>query len=152
MHEEYTEGLYVGYRWYDAQQIAPLFPFGHGLSYTTFTYGEPKVSKPSMTASGKVTVSVPVTNSGSVAGAEVVQFYVSDPEASVSRPVKELKGFAKVFLEPGETRTVSVDLDRSALSYFDAARHEWVAEPGRFDVLVGSSSSDIRGTVSFDLK
>jgi beta-glucosidase len=152
MHEEYTEGLYVGYRWYDAQQVKPLFPFGHGLSYTTFSYGEPKVSKPSMTASGKVTVSVPVTNTGSVAGAEVVQFYVSDPEASVDRPVKELKGFAKVLLEPGETRTVSVDLDRSALSYFDAARHEWVAEPGRFDVLVGSSSSDIRGTVSFDLK
>ena len=152
MHEEYTEGLYVGYRWYDARQVKPLFPFGHGLSYTTFSYGEPKVSKPSMTSSSKVTVSVPVTNTGSVAGAEVVQFYVSDPEASVDRPVKELKGFAKVLLEPGETKTVSVDLDRSALSYFDAARHEWVAEPGRFDVLVGSSSSDIRGTVSFDLK
>ena len=152
MHEEYTEGLYVGYRWYDARQVKPLFPFGHGLSYTTFSYGEPKVSKASITASGKVTVSVPVTNTGSVAGAEVVQFYVSDPEASVDRPVKELKGFAKIRLEPGETKTVSVDLDRSALSYFDAARHEWVAEPGRFDVLVGSSSSDIRGTVSFDLK
>ena len=152
MHEEYSEGLYVGYRWFDSQKIAPLFPFGHGLSYTTFTYGDPKVSKASMTASVTVTVSVPVTNSGSVAGAEVVQFYVSDPEASVDRPVKELKGFSKVWLEPGETKTVSVDLDRSALSFFDAARHEWVAEPGRFDVLVGSSSQDIRGTVSFDLK
>ena len=152
MHEEYSEGLYVGYRWFDSQKIAPLFPFGHGLSYTTFAYGEPKVSKASVTASGTVTVSVPVTNSGSVAGAEVVQFYVSDPEASVDRPVKELKGFSKVWLEPGETKTVSVELDRSALSFFDAAKHEWVAEPGRFDVLVGSSSSDIRGTVSFDLK
>ena len=150
--EEYSEGIYVGYRWYDTQGIAPLFPFGHGLSYTTFAYGEPKVSKTSVTASGKVTVSVPVTNTGSVAGAEVVQFYVSDPEASVDRPAKELKGFCKVRLEPGETRTVSVELDRSALSFFDDARHEWVAEPGRFDVLVGSSSSDIRGTVSFELK
>ena len=151
-NEDYSEGLYVGYRWYDAQQVKPLFPFGYGLSYTTFEYGEPKVSKTSIAASGKVTVSVPVTNTGSVAGAEVVQFYVSDPEASVDRPVKELKGFAKVRLEPGETQTVSVELDRSALSFFDAAKHEWVAEPGRFDVLVGSSSADIRGTVSFDLK
>ena len=152
LEENYSEGIYVGYRWYEKQQIAPLFPFGHGLSYTTFAYGEPKVSKATMTTGGNVTVSVPVTNSGSVAGAEVVQFYVADPECSVDRPVKELKGFGKVFLAPGETKTVSVTLDKSALSFFNAGKHAWVAEPGRFEVLVGSSSADIRGRVSFELK
>ena len=152
LEENYSEGIYVGYRWFEKQQIAPLFPFGHGLSYTTFAYGEPKVSKSTMTAGGTVTVSVPVTNSGSVAGAEVVQFYVADPECSVDRPVKELKGFSKVFLAPGETKTVSVTLDKSALSFFDAGKHAWVAEPGRFEVLVGSSSADIRGQVSLELR
>ena len=152
LEENYSEGIYVGYRWFEKQQIAPLFPFGHGLSYTTFVYGEPKVSKSTMTAGGTVTVSVPVTNSGSVAGAEVVQFYVADPECSVDRPVKELKGFSKVFLAPGETKTVSVTLDKSALSFFDAGKHAWVAEPGRFDILVGSSSADIRGQVSLELR
>ena len=151
LEETYSEGIYVGYRWYESKQIAPLFPFGHGLSYTTFAYGEPKVSK-AVTTDGSVSVSVPVTNTGSVAGAEVVQFYVADPEASVDRPVKELKGFDKVWLEPGETKTVTVQLTRESLSFFDAARHAWVAEPGRFDVLVGASSADIRGTVSFELK
>ncbi|MBR1569477.1 MAG: glycoside hydrolase family 3 C-terminal domain-containing protein [Bacteroidales bacterium] len=151
LEETYSEGIYVGYRWYEAKEVTPLFPFGYGLSYTTFAYGEPKVSK-TVTTDGAVTVSVPVTNTGSVAGAEVVQFYVSDPESSVDRPVKELKGFDKVFLQPGETKTVSVQLTRESLSYFDAGKHAWVAEPGRFDVLVGASSADIRGTVSFELK
>ena len=105
-----------------------------------------------MTPDGTVTVSVDVTNTGDVAGAEVVQFYVADPDASVDRPVKELKGFGKVFLEPGETKTVSAVLDRKALSFFDAEKHAWVAEPGRFDVLVGASSADIRGQVSFELR
>ncbi|MBQ1637917.1 MAG: glycoside hydrolase family 3 C-terminal domain-containing protein [Bacteroidales bacterium] len=150
LEEEYTEGIYVGYRWFDAKQVKPLFPFGHGLSYTTFEYGEPAVSK-AVTADGAVTVRVPVTNTGAVAGAEVVQVYVSDPEASVDRPVKELKGFCKVWLEPGETKTVAVDLTRESLSFFDAAAHSWKAEPGRFDVLVGASSADIRGSVSFEL-
>ena len=152
LEETYSEGIYVGYRWYEARQIAPLFPFGHGLSYTTFEYGAPKVSKSTMPAGGTVTVSVPVTNTGAVAGAEVVQFYVSDPACSVDRPVKELKGFRKVFLAPGETKTVSVELNRDALCFFDADTHAWVAEPGRFDVLAGSSSADVRGSVSFELK
>ena len=151
LEEIYSEGLFVGYRWFDARKVKPLFPFGHGLSYTTFAYGTPSVSK-AVTADGSVSISVPVTNTGTVAGAEVVQFYVSDPEASVERPVKELKGFCKVWLEPGETKTVSVGLDRSSLSFFDAERHAWRAEPGRFDVLVGSSATDIRGSVSFELK
>ena len=152
LKETYTEGLYVGYRWFEKQRIAPLFPFGHGLSYTTFAYGTPKLSRSTMTPDGTVTVSVDVTNTGDVAGAEVVQFYVADPDASVDRPVKELKGFGKVFLEPGETKTVSAVLDRKALSFFDAEKHAWVAEPGRFDVLVGASSADIRGQVSFELR
>ena len=152
LREEYTEGIYVGYRWYEKQQIAPLFAFGHGLSYTTFAYGEPKLSRGTMTADGTVTVSVDVTNTGNVAGAEIVQFYIADPEASVDRPVKELKGFGKVFLAPGETKTVSAVLDKNALSFFDAGKHAWVAEPGRFEVLVGASSADIRGRASFELK
>ena len=150
LEETYSEGIYVGYRWFEAQRVTPLFPFGHGLSYTTFEYGAPTVSA-KKTADGAVTVSVPVANTGTVAGAEVVQFYVSDPEASVDRPVKELKGFCKVWLEPGETKSVSVDLTRESLSYFDAGNHRWTAEPGRFDVLVGASSADIRGSVSFEL-
>ena len=105
-----------------------------------------------MTADGTVTVSVDVTNTGNVAGAEIVQFYIADPEASVDRPVKELKGFGKVFLAPGETKTVSAVLDKNALSFFDAGKHAWVAEPGRFEVLVGASSADIRGRASFELK
>ena len=152
LEEEYSEGVFVGYRWYEAKDIKPLFPFGHGLSYTTFEYGEPQLSRSSMTADGSITVSVPVTNTGDVAGAEVVQVYVSDPEASVARPVKELKGFAKVMLEPGQTKTVSVVLDRQSLSFFDAEKHAWVAEPGRFDVLIGSSSANIRHSVSFELR
>ena len=150
LEETYSEGIYVGYRWFEARQVTPLFPFGHGLSYTTFEYGAPTVSA-KKTADGAVTVSVPVANTGTVAGAEVVQFYVSDPESSVDRPVKELKGFCKVWLEPGETKSVSVDLTRESLSYFDAGNHHWTAEPGRFDVLVGASSADIRGSVSFEL-
>ena len=151
LEETYSESIYVGYRWYDARQVTPLFPFGHGLSYTTFAYGTPSVSK-AVTTDGALTVRVSVTNTGSVAGAEVVQFYVSDPEASVDRPVKELKGFCKVWLEPGETKTASAALSRASLSFFDAASHQWKAEPGRFDVLVGASSADIRGSVSFELK
>lgn len=144
--QEYTEGIYVGYRWYEAQNIKPLFAFGHGLSYTTFEYGEASLSSKRFHGNG-VTVSVPVTNTGKVAGAEVVQVYVSDLEASVDRPVKELKGFAKVYLEPGQTKTVKVELDKRAFSFFDVARHEWVAEEGDFDILVGAASDDIRTRV-----
>ncbi len=152
VREEYTEGIYVGYRWYDAQDITPLWSFGHGLSYTSFAYGEPKLSASAMRRGGRLTVSVPVTNTGDVAGAEVVQFYVSDPEASVDRPVKELKGFGKIWLEPGQTGTVSVSLDERALSFFDADKHAWVAENGRFDILVGASAADIRARASFELR
>lgn len=146
----YTEGIYVGYRWYEAQNVKPLFPFGYGLSYTTFEYGQAKASSKTMGKTLKV--KVPVTNTGKVAGAEVVQLYIHDVEASVDRPVKELKGFEKVYLEPGETRTVEFVIDREALSFFDADRHEWVAEPGEFKALIAASSDDIRSEIAFELK
>ena len=163
--EYYDEGIYIGYRWYDTKEIPVQFPFGYGLSYTTFDYSDAKVAKAVVkgagttavteaTGSGKAvqTVSVKVKNTGNVAGAEVIQLYVTDPEASVDRPAKELKGFQKVFLQPGETRTVSFTLDRAALSWFDAEKHCWVAEPGTFQVLIGSSSADIRASAEFELK
>ena len=148
---EYTEGIYVGYRWYDLHG-GVLFPFGHGLSYTTFEYGEPRVSRKSINLNGTVTVTVPVKNTGDVAGSEVVQLYVADVEATVGRPAKELKGFAKVALEPGQKADVSFTLDRDALSFFDAEKHAWVAEKGIFRAIVAASAQDIRGTVEFELK
>lgn len=148
----YGEGLLVGYRWNDAKDVAPLFAFGHGLSYTTFSYGDVTIDKTSMNKKGSVTVTVPVTNTGNRAGKEVVQLYISDKEASVMRPEKELKGFAKVELEPGQTKEVSFVIDAEALSFFDDKKHEWVAEQGEFEALVGAASDDIKGGVTFTLK
>lgn len=147
---DYSEGIYIGYRWYEAKNIKPMFPFGYGLSYTTFNYGQPTAS--SRTMKDKITVKVPVTNTGNLAGAEVVQLYIQDLVASVDRPVKELKGFEKVYLEPGQTKTVEFVIDKSALSFFDADKHEWVAEPGEFKAIVAASSEDVRGEVLFTLK
>lgn len=148
----YDEGIYVGYRWFESRGIEPLFAFGHGLSYTEFTYGQATASPRTMRRGGKLKISVPVTNSGDRAGAEVVQLYISDPECSVDRPVKELKGFEKLWLEPGETKTATITVDESALSFFDEASHSWVAEPGVFEACIGAASDDIRTTVSFKLK
>ena len=148
----YSEGVYVGYRWYSTQEIPVQFPFGHGLSYTTFEYSNAKAAKPSMTAAGTLKVSVDVENTGSVDGAEVVQLYIADPEASIDRPAKELKGFEKVFLKAGEKKTVTFEIDAEDLSYFDAEKHEWVAESGEFQALLGSSSEDLKAMVSFQLK
>lgn len=145
----YDEGIYVGYRWYDTREIPVLFPFGHGLSYTTFAYGEARAPK---STRDKLTISIPITNTGKVAGAEVVQLYIQDVEASVDRPRKELKGFEKIRLQPGETKTVRFTIGRDALSFFDAQKHEWVAEPGTFKALIGASVTDIRSEVSFELK
>ena len=148
----YSEGVYVGYRWYSSKDIPVQFPFGHGLSYTAFEYGNAKASKASMKADGTIKVSVEVTNAGDYDGAEVVQLYISDPESTIDRPVKELKNFEKVWLKAGETRTVTFEIDAEDLSYFDAEEHAWVAEPGEYQALVGSSSEDIRSVVSFNLK
>lgn len=148
--ETYSEGIYVGYRWYEKQAVPVLFPFGHGLSYTEFTYGDAECT--SVMKNGKIKVSVPVTNKGTVAGAEVVQLYIAAKESSVDRAVKELKNFEKVYLEPGQTAVVKFEVCEEDLAYFDADTHSWVSEKGEYEVLVGSSSADIRTTATFCLK
>jgi beta-glucosidase len=151
LHVEYAEGIYVGYRGFDKHDVEPLFPFGHGLSYTAFDYGKPKIEPGRIPAGKAVGVTVSVRNSGTRTGAEVVQLYLQPPPSRVDRPVKELKGFGRVMLQPGETKTVSFTLDKAAMSFYDSAVHDWVAEPGRFTVLVGASSRDIRATGEFEL-
>ena len=148
---EYKEGLYVGYRWADKYDVEPLFAFGHGLSYTDFTYGDAK-AKASVKAGADLKVSIDVTNSGKVAGKEVVQLYIGDEQAYLDRPVKELKGFKKIHLEPGETKTVEFVIEPDMLKFFDDAKHEWVLEKGKFTAYVGASSQDIRSEVSFEVK
>ena len=150
-HVLYGEGIFVGYRYYDKKRVAPLFPFGHGLSYTTFTYDNLRLSAGALAPGETLTVTVDVTNSGPRAGQEVVQLYVRDARASLARPEKELKGFAKVALEPGETRAVTLPLDMRALAYYDDAKAAWVAEAGEFEALVGASSADIRARAGFSL-
>jgi beta-glucosidase len=147
----YAEGIFMGYRHYDQEQIDPLFPFGYGLSYTTFTYANLRLSTDTIRPEQRLTVSLDVTNTGQRTGQEVVQLYVRDVTASVARPPKELKGFAKVALAPGETRQVTLSLDRAALAFWDEGQHAWVAEAGTFEVFVGSSSRDIRARAAFDL-
>lgn len=132
VNEKYNESIFVGYRWADKQKKAkPLFPFGHGLSYTTFEYGKPVADKKTMTADDTITFTVTVKNTGDREGQEVVQLYISDKKSSLPRPVKELKGFRKVKLAPGEEQKVSFTVAKDALSFFDDAKHEWIAEPGR---------------------
>ncbi len=150
--EEYREGILVGYRWHDTKRIKPLFAFGHGLSYTSFMIGDASVDKKEITQSDSITITVPVTNTGVIPGAEVVQLYIADPVCSVTRPTKELKGFEKVYLQPGETRHVSFTVGIDALSYFDSDSHQWKAEPGEFKAMLGNSSDKIASTVSFVLK
>ena len=139
----YTEGIFVGYRHFDKSGIKPLFPFGYGLSYTSFGYKNLSVSPTSVSADDPITVSFDVTNTGNRAGAEVAQVYVGDHHAHVPRPIKELKGFSKVSLNPGETKQVTVTLDSRAFSYYDDKNHRWTAEPGEFDILVGRSATQI---------
>jgi beta-glucosidase len=148
----YNEGIFVGYRWHDKQNIKPLFSFGHGLSYTTFEYGKVTADKKEMVSSDKITFKVDVKNTGKREGSEVVQLYVSDLKSSLPRPVKELKGFEKVSLKPGETKTILFTIDNSALSFFDASKHAWVAEPGDFEALIGASSTDIKSKIGFILR
>ena len=152
INEIYREDIFVGYRWADKEKIKPLFPFGHGLSYTTFAYGKPSADKKTMTADDTISFTVNVKNTGTREGQEVVQLYISDKKSSLPRPVKELKGFQKVKLAPGEEKAVTLTIDKKALSFFDDAKHEWVAEPGKFEVVIGSSSRDIKGIVLFELK
>lgn len=145
----YSEGVFVGYRGFERSGKKPLFAFGHGLSYTTFKYSKLAIS-PTSTADGMVTISFDVTNTGKRAGAEVAQVYVGDGHSKVERPAKELKGFAKLMLKPGETRRVTVKLDRRAFSYYDADSKHWTATPGEFSILVGGASNriELRGVVN----
>ncbi len=147
----YGEGLLIGYRWYDAHELAVSFPFGHGLSYTTFAYSDLQVEVTTDGPEPRVEVSLTVTNTGSRAGAEVVQLYVGDPIASVYRPVQELRGFRKLRLEPGASAEVSIELDHRAFAYWHTSRGEWVVEGGAFQIRVGSSSRDIRLTQTITL-
>lgn len=149
---KYNEGIFVGYRWADKENIKPLFSFGHGLSYTKYQYGKVSVDNKTMSANGTVTVTVPVKNIGNRKGEEIVQLYVSDLKSSLPRPVKELKGFSKVALNPGEEKTVSFVIDAEKLKFYDDTRQEWVAEPGAFEAIIGASSTDIRGKAAFELK
>lgn len=151
--EKYNESIFVGYRWTDKQKkVKPLFPFGHGLSYTTFAYGKPTADKKTMSADDTITFTVNVKNTGTREGQEVVQLYVSDLKSSLPRPIKELKGFSKVKLAPGEEKAVSITVSKDALSFFDDAKHEWVAEPGKFEAVIAASAADIKGVVPFELK
>ena len=150
--EEYQEGIYVGYRWTDKQKIKPLFAFGHGLSYTTFELGKAVADKKELVGNDKMTFMVSVTNTGSKAGAETLQLYISKPKSKTDRPVKELKAFQKVFLEPGECRNVTLTIDREALCYYDETISGWTAEPGTYEALIGTASDRISQKVIFTHK
>lgn len=139
----YGEGLFVGYRYYEKKDIAPLFPFGHGISYTTFEYSNLQILSQFRVEDG-LKVSFDVKNTGKVAGKEIVQVYVRDIQASLVRPEKELKAFAKVTLQPGENKTISLDLDQEAFWFYDPQAKRWITEPGEFEIIIGASSQDIR--------
>ena len=150
-HVRYGEGLYVGYRYYEKKKVAPLFPFGFGLSYTRFRFGALTLSPETIGPGGAVEASIEVANVGDREGSTVLQFYVADEQASVSRPNKELKRFVKARLAPGEKRTVTATLDMRCLAFFDIGTRSWKAEAGRFTLIVGSSSADIHSRASFAL-
>ena len=149
---EYKEGLLVGYRWHDAKNIKPLFPFGHGLSYTHFSYSKLRMSAKEMKKGESLTCTITLTNNGDRDGSEVVQLYLSDKKSALPRPPKELKGFQKVELKAGESREVSFVINEDLLQYYNDREQAWAAEPGRFEVLVGASSQEIKAKAVFNLK
>jgi beta-glucosidase len=148
----YSEGILVGYRWYDKKNIEPLFPFGIGLSYTTFEFSGLKMSDSSMNKEDSLTVELTVKNTGNVKGDEIVQLYIHDKKASVEREIKSLKGFQRVSLEAGESKTVSMKIDKSVISFYDVNSKMWVVELGEFEVLVGNSSRNILLKQTFTVK
>lgn len=150
--QEYKEDILVGYRWYDTKKVKPLFPFGYGMSYTSFDYGKLQVSQKSISENDTLQISLTVKNSGHVDGKEIVQLYIGDEKCSVLRPVKELKEFAKVELKAGEEKQISFYIDADDLKFYDDKRNEWVVEPGKFKAYVGASSADIRGVLEFEYK
>lgn len=148
----YDEGIFIGYRWYDTKDIEPQFAFGYGLSYTSFEYSNARLSKDRMRPGKHIEVSVNIRNTGERAGAEIVQLYISDPASSLDRPAKELKGFRKVYLEPGESSKVTFRIEEKELSFFDPSRHIWVAETGKYIAHIAASSRDIRASLEFELR
>ena len=147
----YNEGVFVGYRYVDKFDVKPQFHFGHGLSYTKFRYGKPIADKTKIHYGDTIKITVPITNVGNLSGKEVVQLYVHDEKASVPRPVKELKGFVKLDLAPGETKNAVFSISSRDLSFYDEASQCWKAEPGGFKLMIGASSSDIRSNLSITL-
>ena len=150
--EEYKEGIYVGYRWTDKERIKPTFAFGHGLSYTQFEISNLRSDKPQITQDDSITFTVNVKNTGKRAGSEVVQLYIHDVNSSVDRPKKELKGFQKVYLQPGENKEVSITINKEALSFYDESSSSWKAEAGKFEALVGNTSDNLKLKKVFELK
>jgi beta-glucosidase len=150
-NEVYKEDILVGYRWFDTKNIEPRFPFGYGLSYTTFTYGKAVADKKEMAEDGTITISVPVKNTGKMKGKEVVELYIADQKSTEMRPKKELKAFRKIELNPGEEKMVHFTIDKTALQFYSNIKKAWVAEPGKFTVLIGASSRDIRSKVDINL-
>lgn len=150
--EEYREDILVGYRWHDTKKIPARYPFGHGLSYTTFEYGKASASAKSIGQGDSLTITIPIKNTGESKGKETVQLYIGDEKASVLRPVKELKAFEKISLAPDEKKTVSLTIRPDDLKFYDPTTMSWIAEPGKFRAYIGSSSTDIRATVDFELK
>ena len=150
--EEYKEGIFVGYRWVDKEKTKPLFAFGHGESYTSFKIGKAKASAASITTADSLSFTVSVTNTGKVAGSETVQLYIHDCESSLPRPYKELKGFKKVYLQPGETKEVTITIGNDALSFYDDKAASWTTEPGQFEALIGNASDNIVSKVAFTLR
>jgi beta-glucosidase len=146
----YAEGLLVGYRWFDTKQIKPQFPFGHGLSYTTFRYSNLKLV-PGNGTNEIVTAQFDLENTGARAGAEIAQLYIHQDQPSLPRPAQELKGFAKILLQPGEKQTVAIPLNRTAFAFYNPAQPGWVAERDTFQILIGSSSRDLRLRDHFQL-
>jgi beta-glucosidase len=141
---QYGEGIYIGYRHFERSKIEPLFPFGHGLSYTEFEYGRLEISTRTLTPDGSVKITLAISNIGDRDGAEIVQVYVHDDKSRLPRPEKELVAFEKVYLEAGETRHLNIVLDKFAVGYYDESIPGWIAEEGSFKVLIGASSTDIR--------
>ena len=146
------EGIYVGYRWTDKKNIKPAFAFGHGLSYTQFAISNLRCDKNLMNQNDSITFTVNVKNTGKRAGAETIQLYIHDVKASVDRPYKELKGFQKVYLQPGESKDVNITINKQALSFYDETAASWKAEAGKFEALVGNASDQLKLKKAFELK
>ena len=147
----YAEGIYVGYRHFDKADIQPLFPFGYGLSYTTFGYKHLRLSQKKLSPDGSVTASVDITNTGKRAGKEVAELYIHDLDPKIDKPVRELKGFSKIALQPGETKTVQFIIHPRDLAYFDTPSHQWKADGGKYEIEIGASSRDIRQKAALQL-